>query len=50
MKKNILILAAHPDDEVFSCVGTVAKLIKKIGTHIFYFLQMEFLHEKTKKI
>ena len=28
MKKNILIVAAHPDDEVFGCAGTVAKFIK----------------------
>lgn len=27
-KKSILIIAAHPDDEVLGCFGTVAKLIK----------------------
>ena len=29
MTKKILIVAAHPDDEVLGCFGTVAKMIKK---------------------
>lgn len=29
MTKTILIIAAHPDDEVLGCFGTVAKMIKQ---------------------
>lgn len=29
MKKNILILAAHPDDEVLGCGGTIAKYLSQ---------------------
>lgn len=36
-KKKILIVAAHPDDEVLGCGGTVAKL-KKEGSQIFCLL------------
>ena len=38
MKKNILIVAAHPDDEVFGCAGTVAKFIKNNwNAHLLFF-------------
>lgn len=34
MKKRILIIAAHPDDEVLGCGGTIAKH-KRIGDEVY---------------
>ena len=37
MKKTVLIIAAHPDDEVLGCFGTAAKLINK-GYEVYTFI------------
>ena len=29
IKKNFLIIAAHPDDEILGCGGTAAKLVQE---------------------
>ena len=29
LKKNILVVAAHPDDEILGCRGTLAKYSSK---------------------
>jgi N-acetylglucosamine malate deacetylase 1 len=39
-KKNILIIAAHPDDEVLGCGGSIAKWVNK-GHNIFSLIMAE---------
>lgn len=40
MKKKILVVAAHPDDEVLGCGGTVARLAKE-GNEVFTLILAE---------
>ena len=45
MKNNkILIIAAHPDDEILGCGGTISKLNKDNKIN-FIFMTMVFLQE-----
>ena len=36
-KKNIVIFAAHPDDEVLGCGGTMKKMSKKYNIIVVFF-------------
>ena len=48
MIKN-LIIAAHPDDEVIGCGGTIAKLISE-GQKIFILFMAEGVTARFEKI
>jgi LmbE family N-acetylglucosaminyl deacetylase len=52
MKKNnsILVIAAHPDDEVLGCGGTIAKYTKdKIEVNILFISDGESSRKLSKK-
>ena len=47
---SALIVAAHPDDEVLGCGGTIAKMIQcGIDVHIFFLADGVYSREKSNK-
>jgi len=48
MNKNILIVAAHPDDEVLGCGGTIAKLVKD-GFEVYALILGEGITSRGKR-
>lgn len=48
--KSILIIAAHPDDEVLGCGGTIAKLVQQKATiHVAFLADGVFSRETESK-
>ena len=51
MKKTFLIIAAHPDDDVLGCGGTIAKLTKKgFKVHVLFLADGESSRSNIKNI
>lgn len=48
MKKRILIVAAHPDDEILGCGGTISRLVKK-GHEAFTLILGEGITSRDEK-
>lgn len=48
MKKKILVVAAHPDDEILGCGGTVARLVKE-GHEAFTLILGEGITSRDEK-
>ena len=51
MKKQILVVAAHPDDEVLGCGGTISKFSEKYSVStVFMTNGVSARNYKNKKI
>ena len=48
MRKKILIIAAHPDDEVLGCGGTMARLARE-GNEVYTLMMGEGITARDKK-
>jgi len=48
MKKKILVIVAHPDDEVLGCGGTIARLVKE-GKEVFTLILGEGITSRDEK-
>ena len=48
MKNKILIIAAHPDDEILGCGGTVSRLISE-GAEVYTLILGEGVTSRSEK-
>lgn len=49
MKKKILVVAAHPDDEILGCGGTIARH-KQVGDHVTVLIMSDGVNSRDEKL